>query len=93
LKGTTAGRSAEAQKIWGAKQAYLGLGTLLTAAAAMSIDASPMEGFDPAGYKEVLGMEDHTPVVIAAVGYRSEEDSTQHHVKVRKPADQFFETI
>jgi nitroreductase len=93
MKGHTENMTAEAQLLWSAKQAYLGLGMLLTTAASLAIDASPMEGFDPAGYREVLGLENHTPVVVAAVGYRSEEDGTQYHVKVRKPAEQFFGTL
>lgn len=93
MKGATGGMSAEAQQLWSAKQAYLGLGMLLTTAAALNIDASPMEGFDPAGYKEVLGIPDHTPVVIAAVGYRSPEDPMQHMAKVRKPVEQLFQTV
>lgn len=93
MKGATANLPAEKQAIWNAKQAYIGLGMLLTTAATLNIDASPMEGFDAAGYKEVLGLTDHTPVVIAAVGYRSPEDATQHHTKVRKPIEHLFETV
>jgi nitroreductase len=93
MKGATGNMSSEAQQLWSARQAYIGLGMLLTTAATLNIDASPMEGFDPAGYKEVLGLSDHTPVVIAAVGYRSAEDAMQHMVKVRKPVEQLFQTV
>jgi nitroreductase len=93
MKGAMGAMTTEAQQLWNAKQAYLGLGMLLTTAASLSIDASPMEGFDPAGYKEVLGLENHTPVVIAAVGYRSSEDAVQHQVKVRKPIEKLFQTV
>jgi nitroreductase len=93
MKGATGNMTAEAQQLWSARQAYIGLGMLLTTAATLNIDASPMEGFDPAGYKEILGLTDHTPVVIAAVGYRSAEDPMQHLVKVRKPVEQLFQTV
>lgn len=93
MKGATGNMTADAQQLWSARQAYIGLGMLLTTAATLNIDASPMEGFDPAGYKEILGLSDHTPVVIAAVGYRSPEDAMQHAVKVRKPVDALFETV
>lgn len=93
LKGAAANLPADKQAIWNAKQAYIGLGMLLTTAASMNIDASPMEGFDAAGYKEVLGLTGYTPVVIAAVGYRSPDDATQHQQKVRKPIEHLFETV
>lgn len=93
MKGATGNMSVEAQQLWSAKQAYIGLGMLLTTAATLNIDASPMEGFDPAGYKDILDLSDHTPVVIAAVGYRSPEDPMQHMTKVRKPIKDLFETV
>ncbi len=36
---------------WGAKQAYLALGNMLTVCATQEIDACPMEGFDPVAYE------------------------------------------
>ena len=91
MKGATAHLTEEQQLIWNAKQAYIGLGMLLTAAASLNVDSTPMEGFDAMGYKEVLGLTDYTPVVVAAIGYRSSEDKTQHNVKVRKSTETFFE--
>ncbi|ASZ09985.1 NAD(P)H-dependent oxidoreductase [Chitinophaga pendula] len=81
--------------IWTSKQAYLALGTLLTAAAAEGVDAAPMEGFDPAQYDEILGLKDRNlaSVVIVALGYRSAEDEMQHAKKVRKSLDELVEVI
>lgn len=57
---------------WAAKQVYLALGTALVGAAVARVDASPMEGFDPAGMDELLGLRDRNlrSVVLLALGYR-----------------------
>ncbi len=57
-------------EIWNSRQAYIALGFLLKAAALLGIDATPMEGFDAAKFNEILGLEDYSAVVLAAVGYR-----------------------
>ncbi len=95
IDSTVSSRSPEALQAWTAKQAYIGLGTLLAAAAEMRIDACPMEGFDPAGFNEILGLpaKGLSASVLAAVGYRSSEDQAQFRAKVRKPLDQMFEEI
>lgn len=85
----------EQQTIWTAKQTYLALGNLLNAAAELKIDVTPMEGFDPLQYDEILGLKEkglHASLV-ATVGYRHHEDDTQHYIKVRKPKADLFETI
>ncbi|ASS49671.1 MAG: hypothetical protein A3D31_01805 [Candidatus Fluviicola riflensis] len=93
MKSTTAQLTREQQFDWNSKQAYIGLGNLLTAAALLHIDATPMEGFDSAAYSELLQLKDHTAVLAVALGYRSITDSYQFRTKVRKEADLFFETI
>ncbi|NIG52775.1 NAD(P)H-dependent oxidoreductase [Chitinophaga sp. Cy-1792] len=95
MKGTVKRLDAGSAAAWTAKQAYLALGFLLTAAAAEGIDASPMEGFDPAQYDEILGLKDKglSAVVIAAVGFRAADDQMQHAKKVRKPLEEFVEVI
>ncbi len=85
----------EQQAIWTAKQTYLALGNLLNAAAELKIDVTPMEGFEPEVYNEILGLKEkglHASLV-ATVGYRHEDDATQHYIKVRKPKSELFETI
>ncbi|WP_299437660.1 NAD(P)H-dependent oxidoreductase [uncultured Aquimarina sp.] len=84
-----------ATKNWTSKQAYIGLANLLVACAELKIDACPMEGFEPEAYDEILGLSEKglSVAVIATIGYRSEEDLTQHSRKVRKPINKLFETI
>ncbi|WP_299606771.1 NAD(P)H-dependent oxidoreductase [uncultured Aquimarina sp.] len=85
----------EIMKAWTAKQTYIGLGNLLVACAELKIDACPMEGFSPEGYDNILNLSEKglSAAVIATIGYRSEEDMTQHSKKVRKPIQELFETI
>jgi nitroreductase len=87
--------TAEQKKAWATNQAYLALGNLLFTAALLEIDATPMEGFMASKYDEILGLNEKgiRSVVIAAVGYRHKEDFFQHFKKVRKPAEDLFETI
>lgn len=59
---------------WNSRQAYIALGFLLNAAALLGIDATPMEGFEAAKFNEILGLEDYSAVVLAAVGYRDAEN-------------------
>ncbi|MCT4616341.1 MAG: NAD(P)H-dependent oxidoreductase [Marinifilaceae bacterium] len=80
---------------WTGKQCYIALANLLTACAELKIDACPMEGFKAEEYKSILNLEGQrlSPVVIAAVGYRSENDKTQDLKKLRKPTERLFEEI
>lgn len=64
------------------KQAYIALGTGLTAAE-LKIDATPMEGFDAAKYNEVLGLTDYSATVLLPIGYRSADDQSANYAKVR----------
>lgn len=95
MKGAIAPMSDDNKKIWTAKQTYIALGNLLSAAAELKIDATPMEGFNPTAFNEILGLDKLglTATVIAAVGYRHEEDDTQHYAKVRKSQEELFITI
>ena len=85
----------EQKNIWTAKQTYLALGNLLNAAAELKIDVTPMEGFVPDQYDEILGLKEKGlhATLVACVGYRHDEDDTQHYAKVRKPKSELFETI
>ena len=92
LAGNMEKKSPEAMKIWTARQAYIALGNLLAATAEMRIDACPMEGFSVEQFDEILGLSEMglRSTVIATVGYRSEEDQTQHVPKVRRAIDDLF---
>ena len=72
---------------WTARQTYIALGTFISAAAALGVDATPMEGFDPAQYDAILGLSDkgYRAVAVAAAGYRSPDDKYGHLPKVRFP--------
>lgn len=81
-------------EIWNSRQAYIALGFLLETAALLNIDATPMEGFDAAQFNEILGLEDYSAVVVAAVGYRdAEKDWLADLAKVRMPKDELFVRI
>lgn len=78
--------SESAKATWTARQTYIALGNLLSAAADLKIDTCPMEGFDNAQFNEILGLKEKglNAAVLVAIGYRSREDKTQHYKKVRK---------
>ena len=88
-------QNEEAKKEWAANQTYIALSTLINTAAMLKIDATPMEGFNAAAFDEILGLNKLglTTSVIAAVGYRHEEDAFQHLKKVRKPKNELFITV
>jgi len=87
MKGSIASRTPEQNLEWAKKQCYIALGTLLSAAAVAQIDASGMEGFNPAQFDEILGLKalNLTAAVIAPVGFRSEADAASKMAKVRFP--------
>ena len=95
MNGVISNLSQDAKNIWTAKQTYIALGTLLSAAAELKIDATPMEGFNPAAFNEILGFDKLglNASVIATVGYRHEEDEAQHFKKVRKSQEELFITL
>lgn len=83
---------ADVKANWTAKQTYLALGNLLNAAAELKIDVTPMEGFEADKYNEILGLTEKglNASVVATIGYRHEEDATQHYAKVRKSTEELF---
>jgi nitroreductase len=95
MKSKISTLTSEAKDIWTAKQTYLALGNLLNAAAELKIDATPMEGFVPAQVNEILGLDELglNATLIATLGYRHEEDATQHYKKVRKSNEDLFITL
>lgn len=93
IKQTLASLNHQEQLVWNEKQVYIALGQLLTTAALLQIDATPMEGFQKTGYSSVLQLDGYVPVLAVALGYRSETDKYQHHAKVRKPLNELFEEL
>jgi nitroreductase/dihydropteridine reductase len=85
-------RDAELNYQHAARQAYIGLGTALIAAAEEGVDSTPMEGFDPDKVDEILQLREKglRSVVILPLGYRAEEgDWLVDLKKVRRPRSQF----
>ena len=95
MKGSVGNMPEEVKPIWTAKQTYIALSNLLNAAAELKIDVTPMEGFVPAQYNEILGLDKLglNASIVATVGYRHEEDATQHYAKVRKSNEELFLTL
>jgi len=75
LLDTYVPRDAEVNYQHAARQAYIGLGTALIAAAEEQVDATPMEGFDPKAVDTVLNLKERglRSVVLLPLGYRAEE--------------------
>lgn len=90
--GTINGRAEDEKIVWGHKQAYLGLGVLLSAAAELGIDACPMEGFLAGKFDEILGLKEKglTTSVIATIGFRADDDAYSQLKKVRRPKSELF---
>lgn len=89
-------RDAEVNHQHAARQAYIGVGTALIAAAAEHVDATPMEGFDPAALDDILGLRARglRSVVIMPLGYRAGEgDWLVNLKKVRRPTAQFITEV
>lgn len=89
-------RSAEENFQHAARQAYIGLGTALIAAAEEEVDSTPMEGFDSAALDELLDLRSRglRSVVIMPLGYRADEgDWLVNLKKVRRSRSDFVREI
>ena len=74
---------------WSEKQCYIALGNLLTSAAILQVDASPMEGFNPKKFDKILELKDYHSVVTCALGYRdTNNDFLATSKKVRYSFDE-----
>jgi nitroreductase/dihydropteridine reductase len=96
LKGIYGARGAQGNFEAAARQAYIALGAALIAAAFEEVDATPMEGFDPAAVDQLLGLgERHLrSVVIVPLGYRAaQEDWLVNLKKVRRARADFVTEI
>jgi nitroreductase len=96
LLSTYPPRGAEVNYQHAARQAYIGLGAALIAAAFEEVDATPMEGFDPAALDEILDLRARglRSVAIVPLGYREEDkDWLVNLKKVRRPREQFITEV
>jgi nitroreductase len=80
---------------WAARQAYIALGNLMTAAAVLGVDACPMEGLVPTEYDKILKLEGtgYKTVVALALGYRAAGDKYASLAKVRYEAADLIKVI
>ncbi len=79
-----------------ARQAYIGLGIAMTAAAFEGVDSTPMEGFDPAKLDEILDLRAHglRSVVMLPLGYRDAgQDWLVNLKKIRRTAKDFIRWV
>jgi len=79
-----------------AKQAYIAFSQAIAAAAFEGVDATPIEGFDPAAVDEILGLREKglRSAVLLPLGYRQvDEDWLVNLVKVRKPMEDLVTVI
>jgi nitroreductase len=93
IKGKIKSSTPEDLHAWASKQAYIALGFGLAAAAVEGIDSTPMEGFNPAGVNEVLGLEAKglSAVCMLALGYRdAAQDYLANAKKVRRDKEKLF---
>ncbi|MDQ6813669.1 MAG: NAD(P)H-dependent oxidoreductase [Bacteroidota bacterium] len=89
-------RTKEQKHQWAARQAYIAFGTAITAAAIEAVDATPMEGFNPAQVDEILHLDKQglTSVTILALGYRdTANDKLAAAKKDRKEKRELIEEL
>ncbi|MCG8632662.1 MAG: NAD(P)H-dependent oxidoreductase [Desulfobacterales bacterium] len=62
---------------WTAKQCYIGLANIMTAAASLGIDTCPMEGFEKEKVEAILELDtgEFQVAVLVALGYRAGEQT------------------
>jgi nitroreductase len=93
MKGTLSNMTQEQKVFWSQKQAYIGLGFALVAAATEGVDSTPMEGFNPQEVDTILGLGEHClkSVLLLPLGYRDDEnDYLSNQKKVRWDDSKFF---
>ncbi|MDJ1504814.1 nitroreductase family protein [Xanthocytophaga agilis] len=86
-------RPAEENFQHAARQAYIGLGLAIAAAALEKVDATPMEGFDAKALDEFLKLKEKglRSVALLPLGYRdAEKDFLVSQKKIRKSKENFI---
>jgi nitroreductase len=88
MLGFAGSQSEEELAAWSSRQVYIALGTLLTAAALLGVDACPMEGLDRDAYDKLLGLPEKgcRAQVLCALGYRAADDKYSQLPKTRFPS-------
>ncbi|MEI7533353.1 MAG: NAD(P)H-dependent oxidoreductase [Verrucomicrobiae bacterium] len=80
---------------WAARQCYIALGNLMTAAAVLGVDACPMEGINPLEYDKILGLAGtgYKTVVALALGYRAASDKYASLAKIRYETSELVKVV
>ena len=89
-------REAQVNFEHAARQAYIGLGAALIAAAFEEIDSTPMEGFDPKSVDDILGLgaKGLRSVALLPLGYRAKgQDWLENLKKIRRPVSEFVTEV
>jgi nitroreductase len=83
------------RRVWAGNQTYIALGNLITSAALLGIDATPMEGIEKSRYDDILGLKPRglTTSVVAALGYRANDDKYAATPKVRFAREQVVQHV
>lgn len=92
LKAMYVPRDAQTNFEHSARQAYIGFGMSIAQAAFEGVDATPMEGFEPAKFDDILGLPalGLRSVCILPLGYRADEgDWLLGLKKVRRSTENF----
>ena len=85
-------KSAEENFAHTARQAYIGFGVAIAAAAELKVDATPMEGFNGSELDKLLGLDKKglKSVTLLPLGHRDQENDWLVNLKkIRKPKEQF----
>ncbi len=95
MTGFVSGSTPEKLAEWAARQTYIALGNLMTAAAMLQIDDCPMEGIVAADVDRILKLNEKgcSSVVACALGYRAADDKYAGLAKVRFSKDELFINI
>lgn len=83
------------RRVWAVNQTYIALGNLITSAALLGIDATPMEGIEKSRYDDILGLQPRglTTSVVAALGYRAAGDKYASTPKVRFAREEIVQHV
>jgi nitroreductase len=95
LNGAIGAKGESGAREWAARQAYIAVGVVVAAAALENIDAAPMEGFDPAQFDAILGLDKRglTACVMIAFGFRKDTDPAAQAPKVRYSEEEVVTVI
>ena len=95
LRSIVQGMNEPERRAWATNQTYIALGNLVTSAALLGIDATPMEGIEKCRYDDILGLKVRglATSVIATLGYRAADDKYATSPKVRFPREQVVQHV